>query len=270
MFLGLVFSVVTAMAGLYYSYSHSNPEFIAIVEKPPEPLNVKAEDEIVYKLFLPSFQDSDGDGIGDVGGLSERQSYLEHLGIKSVVILNMTDEFKFSRTVKSPERARLDAMFLLTRKESPVIHYGEEIGMTQESGWWTKPDSRVPMQWDSGPIAGFSTVQPWLDFSERIASVKEQWEDYDSLLWLYKKLIGLRSWSDALRLGDQIFYPHDHSDLILYSRNYQDKTMWVALNMGKEHIRLEHAKPPEVHVSTYSKKSDGFELRPFEGIIWSY
>lgn len=270
MFLGVIFSVVAAIAGFYYSYAHSNPDLITIVKQSSGHDDVKTSDEVVYKIFLPSFQDSDGDGIGDMAGLNERQSYLDNLGIKSVLILNMTDDFEFSRIEKSPENARLNAMLLMTQKKSPIIHYGEEIGMTQESGWFSQPDSRVPMQWDAGPIAGFSTVKPWLDFSERIASVKEQWVDYDSLLWLYKKLIELRSFNDALRFGDQIFHPHDHSDLVIYSRNYQDKTMWVALNMGSASIQLRHVGHPEVHLSTHSGKSDGFELRPYEGIIWSY
>ena len=37
--------------------------------------------KVVYQIYVRSFQDSDGDGIGDLRGITRRLDYLEHLGV---------------------------------------------------------------------------------------------------------------------------------------------------------------------------------------------
>ncbi len=216
-------------------------------------------------------------------------------GGQPVYTLSNHDKVRhMTRYGDSWEKARLAAMLLLTLKGTPVLYYGEEIGMKEaqiSDDHMQDPLERIvrsavpfvsrfihigrdgcrtPMQWGSGPYAGFSTGHPWVAMSDRTASVSEQREDYDSLLWLYRKLIGLRKWEDALRLGDQVIQTHDHPDVLLYSRRYQGKTIWVALNFGAQKVRLEHASEPKVHLSTYAEESDGKSLRPYEGVIWTH
>ena len=36
---------------------------------------------VVYQIYPRSFADSDGDGIGDLGGIADRLDYLEQLGV---------------------------------------------------------------------------------------------------------------------------------------------------------------------------------------------
>src|SRR4249919_3011452 len=78
------------------------------------------------------------------------------------------------------------AMLLLTLRGTPTIYYGDEIGMMQVP---IPPDrvhdpiehsmpglglgrdgARTPMQWDSGPSAGFSSAQPWLPLADDFAT----------------------------------------------------------------------------------------------------
>lgn len=60
-------------------------------------------------------------------------------------------------------------MLLLTLRGTPLIYYGDEIGMTDvplRAARTVDPDGRdpkhTPMQWGTSPAAGFSTGQPWL------------------------------------------------------------------------------------------------------------
>ena len=38
-------------------------------------------DKVVYQIYPKSFRDSDGDGIGDLRGVTEKLDYLEELGV---------------------------------------------------------------------------------------------------------------------------------------------------------------------------------------------
>lgn len=336
-----VFSIMAALAGVYYAYVPFKPDFVSIVEQPVEQRVewVNVPPPIIYQIYLRSYQDSDGDGIGDTKGLIQRLDYLSDLGIDTIGISSIEEGKKiedfdvlksaceekgiqvmsdvtlnldffelpfkaraFSAAMKnapeqpvyalnyqdgirhmtrygnSLEKARLLAMFLLTLRGTPVIYYGEEIGMKDASppNFWAlltrtgENGSRAPMQWEPDDLTGFSTVAPWIPISSETCSVSEQENDYDSLLWLYKKLIHLRKKKDSLRMGSQLIHTHHHPDLLLYSRSFKRKTVWIALNFGNEKIRLEHKSEPQVLLSTDSEVSEGSELRPLEGIIWSY
>ena len=41
---------------------------------------------VIYEIYLRSFQDSDGDGVGDLGGVVQRLDYLESLGVDAIWI----------------------------------------------------------------------------------------------------------------------------------------------------------------------------------------
>ena len=45
------------------------------------------KDAIIYELHIKAFRDSDGDGIGDFGGLLEKLDYLKDLGVTAVWVL---------------------------------------------------------------------------------------------------------------------------------------------------------------------------------------
>ena len=75
--------------------------------------------------------------------------------------------------------AKLTSALLLTLRGTPILYYGEEIGMENNDpksraevqdpigkiGWPKekgRDGERTPMQWTDGVNAGFSTVKPWL------------------------------------------------------------------------------------------------------------
>jgi glycosidase len=92
---------------------------------------------------------------------------------------------------------------LLTGPGIPFIYYGEELGMTGD-----KPDEnlRTPMQWENSRTAGFTTGKPWRAVQPDIArkNLVTQRKDQDSMFNLYRKLIELRTQSEALRAGSYI------------------------------------------------------------------
>ena len=90
-------------------------------------------------------------------------------------------------------------MLLLTLPGGAFLDQGDEIGLANGPGADPPFDRagrdqlRHPMQWETGPTAGFTTGRPWLqlvDPQER--SVEAQRGDDGSLLELYRRLIELR------------------------------------------------------------------------------
>ena len=94
---------------------------------------------------------------------------------------------------------RLAAALLLTLPGHPFIYYGEELGMQG-----TKPDEdiREPMRWyRNGNGPGVASWKSWSTSDGPAISVEAEQGDPDSLLNLYRKLIGWREQVSALRDG---------------------------------------------------------------------
>jgi alpha-glucosidase len=190
------------------------------------------------------------------------------------------------------EQARVAAMLLLTLRGTPTLYYGDEIGMRQVA---IPPDQvqdpfeknvpgigvgrdgcRTPMQWDATENAGFSTAKPWLPLADDFAreNVANLEADSQSILGLYKALIGLRKQSPALRSGDYVPVAAD-GDLLLYRRWRDGATMTVVLNLGAEPVSLEsnaRGLGGEILLSTLMDRNgeritDTLDLRANEGVI---
>jgi alpha-glucosidase len=117
-------------------------------------------------------------------------------------------------------QARVAAMLLLTLRGTPLMYYGDEIGMedgmippeqvrdframTTPGNGVGRDAARTPMQWDASAHAGFSTGEPWLPVSPNSSDVNVETEKEDplSMLTLYRRLIGLRRGNPALTRGD--------------------------------------------------------------------
>jgi alpha-glucosidase len=117
-------------------------------------------------------------------------------------------------------RTRLALLTLLTLRGTPVLYYGDEIGMTEVQlqpeqlrdpvGLRRWPEdagrdpTRTPMQWSAEPGAGFTDpgAVPWLPFGDHAArNVADQRDDPRSILTLTRELIALRRRLPALRSG---------------------------------------------------------------------
>ncbi|MFA5872572.1 MAG: alpha-amylase family glycosyl hydrolase [Anaerolineales bacterium] len=133
------------------------------------------------------------------------------------------------------DAAKNAAMLLLTSPGVPFLYYGEEIGMLGK-----KPDEniRLPMQWSGDANGGFTTGTPWrapnVDYTTK--NVVAQSSDANSLLSLYRTLIGLRSSHAALRVGD--FYLIDSGNRAVSAslRVSREETVLVIVNLGSEPV----------------------------------
>jgi alpha-glucosidase len=181
-------------------------------------------------------------------------------------------------------------MMLLTLRGTPTVYYGDEIGL--ENGVIppekiqdpqginlgaerTRDVTRTPMQWDAGPNAGFSSVEPWLPVSAdyTVRNVEAQSDDPYSMLTFYKRLFWLRRGSPAL-FGGSYRALDVAGDCYVYLRESGDQKMLVALNFGGQPVTIQTGLEGQgrVLLSTHLERKgtaalSGLSLDAYEGVI---
>ena len=145
-----------------------------------------------------------------------------------------------------PARVRCALLLLLTLRGTPLLYYGDEIGMGDTtvppdrvrdplglpgSARASRDGARTPMRWRAGPGAGFTAagVEPWLPCgSEPGVDVASQRDDPGSVLHLCRDAIRLRAATPELREGGMSLLPAPPG--VLAWRRGDSVT--VALNLG--------------------------------------
>jgi alpha-glucosidase len=149
------------------------------------------------------------------------------------------------------EIAKLMAALYLTLRGTPIMYYGEEIGMKTtpptrredvkdpigRTGWPKekgRDGERTPMQWDSNANAGFTTGTPWLPVppTYKTHNVAEESKDPDSVLAFYKKVLKARRTNRALLSGRYKAINENDTKVLSYLRVDKNQTVVVALNMS--------------------------------------
>ena len=147
--------------------------------------------------------------------------------------------------------AKLMAGLYLTLRGTPIMYYGEELGMENNTptrkedvqdpigrrGWPEekgRDGERTPMQWTDAPNAGFSTAKPWLPVpdSYKTHNVATESKDSGSILNFYKQVLALRHKNEALIEGSYIPLSGSDPNVLAYLRNYEGKAVLVVLNMS--------------------------------------
>jgi alpha-glucosidase len=185
------------------------------------------------------------------------------------------------------KQAAVAAMLLLTLPGTLTLYYGEEIGMVnvpiapenvQDPAEKNEPGigagrgpERTPMQWDSTPLSGFTTGQPWLPIApdHAIANVAAHGRDAHSMLALYRALIHLRSVYPALIDGKmQSIAAHDN--VLRYQRVGANETLLILLNPSHKPVQVDTSGI--ILKSTHGDRegehiAHSTALRPAEGLI---
>lgn len=130
---------------------------------------------------------------------------------------------------------------LFTLTGSPIIYYGDEIGMGDNIWLPDRDGVRTPMQWQAGENAGFSTATPDRLYAPVIAespygpeqvNVASQRDEPDSLLNVIKKMIAAYKAHKALSWGQFEWLPCDTLAVMAYLRRYQDETLLIVNNLS--------------------------------------
>ncbi len=167
--------------------------------------------------------------------------------------------------------AKALALVLHLMKGTPFIYQGDEIGMTNirfdridqfrdietlnmhaealEAGQSEaaflaganangRDNGRTPVQWDSGPNAGFTDGTPWIAVNANHTEINVEADraDPDGVFAFHQKLIGLRKGSDLIVHGRYAPALEDHPALWAYTRRHDGERVTVIANLSSEPV----------------------------------
>jgi maltose alpha-D-glucosyltransferase/alpha-amylase len=125
---------------------------------------------------------------------------------------------------------------------TPVVYYGDEIGMGDNIYLGDRNGVRTPMQWDSDRNAGFSGANPQRlflpviidpEYHAQAVNVAAQDENPSSLLWWMRRLIALRRRYQAFARGSLRILLPDNRKVLAFLREYREETILVVVNLSR-------------------------------------
>ncbi len=143
----------------------------------------------------------------------------------------------------SNDRKKIELMnsLLFSLPGTPVIYYGDEIGMGDNFYLGDRNGVRTPMQWNPGRNAGFSHANPQRlylppiidpEYHYEAVNVENQLNNTDSLLWWMKRIIALRKRYQAFGRGSIEFLSPENRKVLTYLRRYEGETILVVANLS--------------------------------------
>jgi maltose alpha-D-glucosyltransferase / alpha-amylase len=152
------------------------------------------------------------------------------------------------------ERIKLMNSLLLSMPGSPIIYYGDEIGMGDNIFLGDRNGVRTPMQWSPDRNAGFSHADPQrlylppiMDavYGYEAVNVEAQARDPSSLLNWMRRMLAVRRSSQAFGRGRLTFLNPGNRKILAYLREYGDETILCVANLGRS------AQPVELDLARY-------------------
>ncbi len=186
-------------------------------------------------------------------------------------------------------RQKIELMncLLFSLPGTPVIYYGDEIGMGDNIHLGDRDGVRTPMQWSLDRNAGFSKAHPHSlylplindpEYHYHTLNVETMQNNASSLLWWMKRMIRVRKRFKAFGRGDIKFLSPENAKVLAFTRSYEDEHLLVLANLSRhaqvvdlEMDPFEQYTPIEVFgqtaFPTIQRGPNRFTLGPF-GYYW--
>ena len=147
-------------------------------------------------------------------------------------------------------RIELMTGLLLSLPGTPVLYYGDEIGMGDNVYLGDRNGVRTPMQWSPDRNAGFSRANPQRlylpvivdpEYHYETVNVEAQQHNPSSRLWWTRRIIGLRKQLQAFGRGTLEVLAPANRKILAYVRRYGDEHVLVVANLSRfvEYVELD-------------------------------
>lgn len=154
-------------------------------------------------------------------------------------------------------RRKIELMnyLLFSLPGTPVLYYGDEIGMGDNFYLGDRDGVRTPMQWSSDRNAGFSESNPQQlylpviqdpQYDYQAVNVELQKRNSSSLLWSMKRMIETRKNYPAFSRGTMEFLHCENPKILAFTRTYEDETILVMVNLSR------FSQPVQIDLQQYA------------------
>src|ERR687893_693258 len=154
------------------------------------------------------------------------------------------------------DRPRIELLnsLLMSMPGTPIVYYGDEIGMGDNIFLGDRDSVRTPMQWTSDRNAGFSRTEPARLYLPPImdpvygyesVNVEAQGRSAGSLLNWMKRLISVRKANQAFGRGTMEFLHPGNRRVLAYLREYEDESILCVANLSRS------AQPVELDLARF-------------------
>jgi maltose alpha-D-glucosyltransferase/alpha-amylase len=155
------------------------------------------------------------------------------------------------------DRKRIELLnaLLFSLPGTPVIYYGDELGMGENIYLGDRNGVRTPMQWSADRNAGFSRANPQslylpINFDPEnhyeAVNVDVQEQNPHSLLWWMRRLIALRRKWSAFGLGTMEWVEPENHRVLAFVRRHEEQCILVVANLSR------FVQPVELDLAGYS------------------
>jgi maltose alpha-D-glucosyltransferase/alpha-amylase len=175
------------------------------------------------------------------------------------------------------DRRRIELLnsVLMTLHGSPIIYYGDEIGMGDNIWLEDRNGVRTPMQWDASPNAGFSETgdRPYLPliddpiYGYQEVNVAAQEDDPGSLLSFTRRLVALRKQHPCFSRGTLELVDTGNHAVLAYRRHYLTEDVLVLHNFSDRAQTVLVTQGGIDLVSSESYAAGQLNLAPY-GYLW--
>jgi maltose alpha-D-glucosyltransferase/alpha-amylase len=150
----------------------------------------------------------------------------------------------------SNNRRRIELMnaLLLSLPGTPIIYYGDEIGMGDNFYLGDRNGVRTPMHWNADRNAGFSRANPQSlylpviidpEYHYEMNNVEVQHANPHSLLWWMRRVLDLRKQYTAFGHGSFEALPSNNSKVFAFLRETDEETILVVANLSRFSLFVE-------------------------------
>ncbi|WP_437677412.1 maltose alpha-D-glucosyltransferase [Sorangium sp. So ce131] len=164
--------------------------------------------------------------------------------------INLGIRRRLAPLMKTRRRIELMNALLFSLPGTPVLYYGDEIGMGDNIYLGDRDGVRTPMQWSADRNAGFSRANPQKlylpiiidpEYHYEAINVEAQQQNPSSLLWWMKRLITLRKQYKVLGRGAIEFLHPDNSKVLAFIRTHGEERVLVVANLSRyaQHVELD-------------------------------
>ena len=148
----------------------------------------------------------------------------------------------------SRRQTELMNALLLSLPGTPVLYYGDEIGMGDNIYLGDRDGVRTPMQWSNDRNAGFSGANPQQlylpvvidsEYHYETVNVEGQERNPNSLLWWTRRMLALRRRHPVFGRGSIEFLHPENGRVLAFLRRTDDETVLVVANLARHNQYVE-------------------------------